>query len=85
MSSIGTEEPIPIKSNRKLLYLLTLSFYVLHLTVQILREPSPTSFSMTEQQVREATFDLPIHCGSICRDKVATSLDIIYEGKDDHI
>ena len=52
VSSIGTEEPIPIKSDRNLLYLLTLSSYALHLAVQIMREPLPTSFSLKEQQVR---------------------------------
>ena len=83
MSRISPEKPIPIKSKRNFLYLLALSPYVLHLTVQIMREPSPTSSSVTEQQTR-SDFDLPSHCGSTSRDKIAASMPIVYEGEDDH-
>jgi hypothetical protein len=62
VSSAGTEEPISIESNRHFLYLLALSFYVFHLTLQVIRELLPGLCFVTEQPVSN-NFDSPPHCG----------------------
>ena len=46
----GTEELISIESNGHL-YLLALLSYVLYLTIRVLRELLPESYSVTEQPV----------------------------------
>jgi len=47
MPRICPKEPVAIKSNGNLQHILALFSYVLHLIIQVLREPSPRSYFVT--------------------------------------